>query len=156
MDLFTERLVVKKWDSKDIALSVLFFVLALAITVASFIFLGFLAIVIMAAAFFGAYYLATGLLLVEYEYTVTNEELNIDKVIAKRRRVSVKTYNIKEFSEGGKYDGRSAEMLCPDKNSDNLYYLEKTDGGKKECVVIDPNETMLKAFTLYMGAKFKR
>ena len=150
MDMFTERLVAKKWEASDIMKSVLCFVAALAISLAAFVFAGYVAIIVLAATLYGAYYLATGFLFVEYEYTLTNEELNIDKIIAKRKRVELKTFNIKELSGGGKYDGRPALMLCPDKASDNLYYLESS----KECVVIDPNETMLKAFSVYMGANF--
>ncbi|MBR6720142.1 MAG: hypothetical protein IKL74_04465 [Clostridia bacterium] len=156
MDLFTERLIPKKIMGKDIALAVLLFVVALIISAASFVFLGFAAIIITALVLYGAYYFASGILFVEYEYTLTNEELDIDKIIAKRKRVSLKSYNVKDFTEGGKYDGRKAEILCPDENSENLYYLEIGEGAKKECIVIDPNETMFKAFSVYMGARFKR
>lgn len=156
MDLFTERLIPKKITGKDMALSALLLVAALIISALSFVFLGFAAIIITAAALYGAYYFISGILLVEYEYTLTNEELDIDKIIAKRKRVCLKSYNLKDFTGGGKYDGRKAEILCPDETSENLYYLEIGEGAKKECIVIDPNETMFKAFTLYMGQKFKR
>ena len=156
MDLFAERLIPKKIEGKDIALCVLLFAAALIISALAFVFAGPVAIIILAASLYGAYYLATGILFVEYEYTLTNEELDIDKIIAKRKRIELKSYNVKEFTEGGKYDGRAALMLCPDKTSENLYYLEIGEGAKKECIVIDPNETMFKAFSLYMGNKFKR
>ncbi len=153
MDLFAERLIPKKIEGKDIALCALLFVAAIAISVISFMFASYYAIIITALAVYGAYYLSTGILFVEYEYTLTNEELDIDKIIAKRKRIELKIYNLKDFTEGGKYDGRDALMLCPDKTSENLYYLMSGDG---ECIVIDPNETMFKAFSIYMGSKFKR
>ncbi len=156
MDLFAERLIPKKIEGKDLALCALLFVAALIISAVAFVFAGYIAIIVAAGALYGAYYLATGILFVEYEYTLTNDELDIDKIIAKRKRISLKSYNVKDFSEGGKYDGREALMLCPDKTSENLYYLEIKDGAKKECIVIDPNETMFKAFSIYMGTKFKR
>lgn len=156
MDLFTERLVAKKWEPKDFAMSALCIVIAILISAITFVFAGFAGIIVTAAALYFAYDIISGILFVEYEYTLTNEELNIDMVIAKRKRKELKTYNIKEFTEGGKYDGRKALMLCPYKGSDNLYYLEKKDGATTECVVIDPNETMLKAFSLYMGKNFRR
>lgn len=155
MDLFTERLVTKKWETKDIALSALSVVVAVLISALALVFAFHIGIIVAAAAFYVTYNIILGLLFVEYEYTLTNNELNIDKIIAKRKRIELKTYDIKELS-GGKYDGRKALMLCPYKGSDNLYYLEKTEGGNKECVVIDPNETMFKAFSLYMGNNFKR
>lgn len=156
MDLFTERLIPKKITGKDIAKAALLFVVALVISALAFVFIGFLAIIITALMLYGAYYFSSGILFVEYEYTLTNDELDIDKIIAKRKRVNLKNYNVKDFSEGGKYDGRKAEILCPDETSENLYYLEINSGQKKECIVIDPNETMFKAFSLYMGQRFKR
>ena len=153
MDLFAERLIPKKIEGKDIAICALLFIAAIALSVIVFIFAGFVAIIVTALALYGAYYLSMGILFVEYEYTLTNDELDIDKIIAKRKRIELKVYNVKEFTEGGKYDGRPALMLCPDKTSENLYYLLSGNG---ECIVIDPNETMFKAFTLYMGNKFKR
>ena len=156
MDLFAERLIPKKIEGKDIALCGLLFVAAIVLSIIAFIFAGPVAIIVTALALYGAYYLSTGILFVEYEYTLTNEELDIDKIIAKRKRIELKVYNVKEFTEGGKYDGRPALMFCPDKTSENLYYIEIGEGAKKECIVIDPNETMFKAFSLYMGNKFKR
>ena len=156
MDLFTERLIPKKIEVKDIVLCLLLFVAALVISVVAFMVISYAAIIIAAVLLYGAYYLSTGILFVEYEYTLTNDELDIDKVIAKRKRVELKSYNVKDFTEGGKYDGRDAIIFCPDKTSENLYYLEIKDGAKKECIVIDPNETMFKAFSLYMGNKFVR
>ncbi len=152
MDLFTERLMVKKPEVKDLVLSALLFIAALLISAFAFKYLSVVAIIVLAASVFGAYYLSSGLLFTEIEYSLTNDELEIDKIMAKRKRKHLKAYNIKEFSEGGKYDGRVGEFLCPDKASENLYFLKK----ENECIIIDPNETMLKAFELYMGQRFKR
>ena len=152
MDLFTERLMVKKIEMKDLIICVLLFLAALLISVFAFLFLQSVAIIVLAASLFGAYYLASGILFTEIEYSVTNDEFEIDKIIAKRNRKHLGTYSIKDFREGGKYDGRKGLFLCSSKASDNLYFLEN----EKECIIIDPNETMLRAFELYMGQRFKR
>lgn len=152
MDLFTERLMTKRVEPKEFALSLFLFLAALLISAFAFVFLRPVAIIVLVATVFGAYYISSGLLSSEIEYAVTNDEFEIDKIIAKRKRKHLGTYSIKEFTKGGKYDGRQGEFLCPDKKSDNLYFLEK----ENKCIIIDPNETMLRAFEVYMGQRFKR
>ena len=73
MDLFTERLIPKKIEIKDIMLCLLLFIAALAISVVAFIMISYAAIIITAVLLYGAYYFSTGILFVEYEYTLTND-----------------------------------------------------------------------------------
>ena len=101
MDTFTEELVVKKNTSKDIAKLVIYL---LAIFTVPLIFIllgitvnGYFIIVALCAAFFavyGSYYLVTGLYK-EFEYAVTNSNITVDKVIAKRNRKRVISVDIK-------------------------------------------------------------
>ena len=44
---------------------------------------------------------------VEYEYTFTNGELDIDKIIAKKRRKSLVSVDISKFADFGKYEDSS-------------------------------------------------
>lgn len=151
MDLFTERLVQKKVEPKEILCSGALIVLALLLCIAAWWCFAYVAILIWAGVAAGVWYLIPSLLFVEFEYTLTNDELEIDKILAKRKRVSLKKYSLPALAEGGRYTGGEAKLFCPDKRSDNLYYLSEKNG---ETVVIDPNSTMLKAFSLYMGARF--
>ncbi len=152
MDLFTERLMAKKVEAKNLFICVLLFAAALLISAFAFLFLQTVSIIVIAASFVGAYYIASGILFKEIEYSLTNDELEIDLIMAKRKRKNLGTYNIKDFNEGGKYDGRKGDFLCPYKASENLYFLKN----EKVCIIIDPNETMLRAFEVYMGQRFKR
>lgn len=152
MELFTERLIKKQNGVLDYALAVLIVLAGLIISYIGFIFLANASLIVIALSVYGVYVLVPQVLSVEIEYTVTNEELDIDKIIGKSKRKSLGSYNIKEFTEGGRYNGEAATFLCPSKNSENLYILKKDD----IAIVIDPNETMLRAFEIHMGARFKR
>ena len=89
MDHFAEYLVQKRPTSQDrlkqgliVAAAVVLSVLIGAISVLTgWLFL----LVLVIGAIYGAYYLLTGCY-TEYEYTVTNGELDVDKIVGKRKR----------------------------------------------------------------------
>lgn len=110
MDTFTEELVVRKNSSTDTMKFVVSLLAILAVP-AILILLGvtvnvYFIIVAVCAAFFalyGAYYLVTGLY-VEYEYAVTNSNITIDKIIAKRSRKRIISVDIKRFNTLKKFN----------------------------------------------------
>ena len=89
MDHFAEYLVQKRPTSQDrlkqgliVAAAVVLSVLIGAISVLTgWLFL----LVLVIGAIYGAYYLLTGCY-TEYEYTVTNGELDVDKIAGRRKR----------------------------------------------------------------------
>lgn len=153
---FSERLMRKKPDVKELALSLLTALSAGVICALSIVYLGTVALIIWAAAIYGAYYIISGLLFKEYEYILTDSTLDIDIITAKRSRKRLKSIEIKECTEGGRVKGeKKGELLCPTENSENLYYLERQKSGVKETVIIDPNPMMIDAFKYYMGKSFE-
>lgn len=154
---FSERLMRKVPEPKELVLSALTAVIAGVICAVSAVYLKVAAVIIWAAAVYGAYYLIGSLMVKEYEYILTDGVLDIDLITAKRSRKRLKSIEITECSEGGKAEpGMEGEYLCPAKKSDNLYYLVRTHNGAKETVIIDPNQMMKDAFGCYMGKSFKK
>ena len=104
MDNFAEQLVQKKPDESDlrkkilvIAGTILFTTLVGWVGVAT----GWTFLLILpAAAAVGAYYLVINLQ-VEYEYCVTNDELDVDKILAKSKRRHLLTAQIRKFTYFG-------------------------------------------------------
>lgn len=153
---FSERLIRKVPDAKELILSALIAVIAGVIFAVSAVYLKFAAVIIWAAAAYGAYYLIASLLFKEYEYILTDSVIDIDLVTAKRSRKRLKSIELTECIEGGKArPGKAGEYLCPSKKSDNLYYLVRKHNGVSETVIIDPNPMMVEAFGFYMGKSFK-
>lgn len=106
MDIFTEQRVIKPTSGKDTALKALIIVVTGMICAASiYLMLCGLGIVLFLAAglVFGAYYLVTGFYS-EYEYIVTNGEMDIDKIIAKRKRKRLITVKASAFERFGKLE----------------------------------------------------
>lgn len=104
MDIFTEQLVTKPANSKDTTLKILIgaaAALICAICVYLMLFGWAILLVVACGAVYGAYYLISGLN-VEYEYIVTNGEMDIDKIMGKRKRKRLITVKASAFERFGK------------------------------------------------------
>ena len=109
MDIFVEQIVKKAPNSKDTAKKVLLVAAMCLLTAALAFVMMFMpafagvALLLLCGVMYGGYYLITGLD-VEYEYIVTNGEIDIDKIIAKRKRSRLITCKVSSFEAFGKYE----------------------------------------------------
>jgi len=171
MDTFTEELVVRQNTRKDIA-KLAVYLLGIFSVPAIFILLGltvngYFIIVAICAAFFGiygSYYLVTGLYK-EFEYAVTNSNITIDKVIAKRNRKRVISVDIKRFNTLRKFK----ESECDKKTYRKIFKASITPDGSDvyaaemhldkfggECLLLfSPGETTLEAMKPYLKNTIK-
>ncbi len=154
MDAYAEYMVKKQPDSRDTAKRIGILALALILTAASIlatILTGIpFILIITCAILYGAYYLFTNLS-VEYEYAVTNTDLDVDKIIAKRKRVHLVSANIAKCEAFGKFtesipdDANRTLVLCADNAADSQeYYLDaETEDYGAVRIVFTPNEAVL-------------
>ncbi|MCH5348026.1 MAG: hypothetical protein J1E40_01760 [Oscillospiraceae bacterium] len=107
MDIFVEQIVKKITNGKDMALKILIIIAMCVLTLISlFVFFFIMPVfgfVVFSGAMWGGYYLFTNLDC-EYEYIVTNGEIDIDKIIARRKRVRLITAKASAFEAFGEYD----------------------------------------------------
>lgn len=102
MDDFVELLVKKKNTGSDIFLKVLIVLGAIILSLLLFMlsatvqFIGFILFLLIAGVIYGSWLLIISFN-VEYEYIVTNGEMDIDKITAKRRRKRLITVNFKDI-----------------------------------------------------------
>lgn len=108
MDIFVEQIVKKEVSGKDWALRIIIgTAMAVLAAVSLFIFLlisPLLGLLLLCGVIWGGYYLISGTDC-EYEYIVTNGEIDIDKIIAKRKRIRLITAKISSFEAFGEYSG---------------------------------------------------
>ncbi len=108
MDIFVEQIVKKEVTGKDWAKRVFIGIgMGVVAAVCVFVFLFILpipglALLLLAGIFYGGYRLLTNSDC-EYEYIVTNGEIDIDKIIAKRNRVRLITAKASAFEAFGEY-----------------------------------------------------
>lgn len=161
-DFYTEQLIKKKTDGKDIAIKILLIVL----TVISF-FIAFLLplLILVPILFIVADVFLFRRMDVEYEYIYINGDLDIDKVMHKERRKHMLSVNVKDmellapegafqlqsYKTGKIYDYSSGITSAP-----NRYVLVFTRAGETAKILIEPNSDLVEGFFLMAPRKVIR
>lgn len=170
MDNFAEQLVKKNETSSDktrrvmlVIVGILFSLAlaALSLTQLGRPFMALLGIVLAAISGYGTYYIVQNTY-VEYEYTFTNGELDVDKIIAKKRRREMLTTNIRQLTDFGKYEDGMEEsddmtvILATDNIASHEYYADFTDEtvGKAR-LIFAPDERMLENIRKSLPARLR-
>ena len=161
MDTFVEQIVAKKKSGKEIAAIVLVavgLVLIVGLTVLFFPLVGMFAPILLFGAGYGAWWLITAQN-IEFEYCVTNGDIDIDQIVARRKRKRIVSVSSKKIEAAGRYSpalftGRQVDrlvMAVTSPDAENLYYF--TYHSKKRghtVVVFEPNERVKAAFREFL------
>lgn len=166
MDIFLEKIVAKKRTGKDYLMITgillvalfLFFVLQLVEFLRPF----FIVVVAAIAYFVYQFVISRN---IEYEYILTNGELDIDIIIAQRRRKRIFSANCKDFDilaklKGGYNDRRIGNVskkieAISTIDSDEIYFATLTYKGERTAVLFEPDERMLKSFRTFIPRKIQ-
>lgn len=166
MDIFIEKLVTKKKTLADSLLTVfiIFATILVIFACLSIPLLNQLNLGMLLAAGFA--YLGYRLVIsrnIEYEYIVTNGDLDIDKIISKRKRKRIFSANCREFDIVSKVKSNSfSQSVQSIKNridasgsidSPDTYFITLNYKGEKTLVIFEPDERMLNNFKIYIPRK---
>ncbi|MDE5946895.1 MAG: hypothetical protein K2G63_06310 [Oscillospiraceae bacterium] len=170
MDCFSEQLLKREETSADRLKKTLIYAGGIIVVI------GFLAMaffnmgssvsvimLVLAIAFgYGLYYISSSFY-VEYEYTFTNGELDIAKILGKKKRVELLSADVRKFTEFGKYsdDMPDSSDITTVISSDNIasheYYAEfECEKYGKTRLIFAPNETMLENIMNFLPYTVKR
>jgi len=160
MDTFFEQIVPIKKTPAQVLLQLL---ISLVGSVMIFIFmvgallgaLAQLSILLFPAACVTGYFawkLLTGFN-VEYEYSVTNGYIDIDKIIAQRKRRRVLAAKVRDFEAFGAYDAKKfaerrfqTRIIAANAGAENIWYAEvRTEKTGHTLLVFEPDERILGA-----------
>ena len=159
MDRFSEQLVERTGDKKTaflkglivaVALLVIAFVVMLALW--SGLTLAPLCLAIVIGAVWLAVYLCQGLD-VEYEYIVTNDDLDIDKIMGKRKRKRLMSVDLKSVDEFYPYLNNTelhsdVTVLADDGTGYDMWYVFiDTEGNGKIAIIFNPDERTIENIT---------
>jgi hypothetical protein len=155
-DVFKEQIVKRKATKKDTLMRVGLILAVFVVFFVSSIFLGGIGLYVAFAAGYGAY-LLMGRLNVEYEYSFTNGELDIDIIYSKTRRKRLFSSHVNDFeimahTEDKTHMGDFPQTVeIKDFSSGDpamsKYAFLLHQNGKATKVVWEPNESMLKALS---------
>ncbi|MGN0553398.1 MAG: hypothetical protein ACI4I1_08440 [Oscillospiraceae bacterium] len=160
MDIFVEQLVRKPADGKSTALKLLivFGVVVVSLFCLYLTLIGIvIALLLIFAAIYGGFYLISGLNS-EYEYIVTNGEIDIDKIIAQRKRKRLITAKPSKFEAFGKLADAApvsgitvVEANGISKEEAEDYYIDFThDSFGKVRLIFTPTERTIEAITPFL------
>lgn len=152
MDSFFEQIVKKKKGGKEWA--VIFGVIAAALVLIVFVWmLGVLAVIATVGIIYGAWWLATTQN-VEFEYCVTNGDIDVDKIVARRKRTRLVSVPGRKIRALAPYDPakplgkfQRTVVVAPSLREEGLWYF--TYHSKKNgdtLVVFQPDDRVLGAF----------
>ena len=152
-DIFNEQLVAKKRTSKDGMITALIILAAIVVALAAFAFIPQVFVFAVAIAAYGAYWLIQRQN-IEYEYSFTNGELDIDQIINKSNRKRVVSVSVKEFDVMAHVEDKdhAHELTGFEKTLDfssgeiksNTYAAIFVHNNQKVKMIFEPNEEILK------------
>lgn len=160
MDNFAEQLVEKRRTGADLAKKIL--ISAAALLVASFLMyiamLGFFVMVILAVLVLAGGVWLLGSFNVEYEYILTNNDLDIDKIIGKRKRKRMISLDLSTAEAFAPYPPETdvaadATVHAYTGSETDAYYLVVNHSGYGRVkLIFNPNEKMRTAITQELPA----
>jgi hypothetical protein len=161
-DIFVEELVRRKHFASELVIRVLIIFAVILLSLAAFIFLRPFSPALTAVFIFTAW-LSSRYTVVEYEYSLINGELEVDKIIGKRRRKRVLSVNCKLAREfvpeaDAVIDRRNGTIIDASISAklDTRWILTTTamDRGA-EYLIFSPSERLIDAIKLFLP-KIKR
>lgn len=166
MDSFIEYMIKRKKNKKAIleSIAVVFaaFLMTLVLTFA-FLFIVPQALGILPMLIFAVFYLAYRIIAsfdLEYEYILTNGELDIDKIINKKSRKRLITVHCKSFIAFAKVgsgvyaneeNSTFSKVITANANSDSYddYFAVFYINGQKMKLIFNPTQKMIDVFKIY-------
>ncbi len=165
MDIFLEKLIKRKRTISDyiIIVSIVLTAIILIMFVMSLQFLTVFAPLLVVGLGYLAYMLIRNKN-VEYEYIVTNGDLDIDMIIAQRKRKRIFSGNCKDFEmvaklTSGQYNSnfdtiKKRIVAVTTLESQDVYFITTTKEGGEKCIVFfEPHPKMVESFKKYIPRK---
>lgn len=166
MEIFVEEMVAKKkngaCNARILGLAVLCFaVVFILMTVVITAFAAFAPFIFLASAgcVYGTYILISGEN-VEFEYALVNNEIDIDKIVNRKKRKKLTSANLRELESFGTRKNPDYEKYvrdpavkkvyaCRDKNADDVFFLLYIENTVKKMLVFSPSEKITSVVEKY-------
>lgn len=164
MDIFIEKIVKKRKDIKDRLLTVSAVLVSLVLVFLAMniqILAGVNMFIVVGLGY--ATYLIITSRNIEFEYAVTNGDLDIDKIIAQRKRkhifsASCKTFEIvarkKSQHFTPQYNNFKNKINCSSSiDGDDVYFVALQYKNEQTILFFEPSEKMLQSFKTFIPRK---
>lgn len=168
-DIFVECMVKKKMGPKDIAISIGVSVLGALLIFVSIFLVGLLTpmfpFLVICAVIYGVYWVISSRN-IEFEYSITNGDISIDKITNRKSRKRLTSFDAKAIEEMGKYTENMQKLRT--RRVDKTIFASETDDGKDAWYVIaksrktgltllvfSPNDRCIEAIKPFMDRRLR-
>ncbi len=164
MDIFLEKIVKRKKTMKDslLIIGIILLSLILIVVLLNIPLIGSFAPFILVAVGYLAYMMIRGRS-IEFEYIVTNGDLDIDMIVAQRKRKRVFSGHCKDFETvakmtSGKYDHNVQSIkkrvnAVTSIESPDVYFITTVKDGEKVLIFFEPHPKMIDSFKKFIPRK---
>ncbi|MBQ7794908.1 MAG: hypothetical protein IJ366_10385 [Clostridia bacterium] len=161
MDIFSEYIVSKRKTGTDYAIifgiivaASLLTVILMLLTTAFIQYAGGIGLLLIVGCWWGALKLIKARN-IEYEYILTNHELDIDKIIARNGRKRLCTINFRQIEQCASVtdpnfahifnntEGKTVKNYAGDMESGLVYFVDYSKESERIRVIFQPNEKIL-------------
>lgn len=151
MDTYIEYLVKRKKTAADVIMAVMMVLIGLGLVYfATYLFIWPTLMLLLVAAIIYLTYKFVMKINTEYEYTVTNCEMDIDRIINKRTRKHIETVNLRLIDDFGLCGSPREERYLSDKQykkiiasasvSEGYAFIAYTKDDKKKVLFFTPSD----------------
>lgn len=158
MDIFVEQIIHRKMSPIDLLITFGVTLAGLILMVLCFLFIPSFLFFVFAGVCFGIYWVVSSRNL-EFEYSVTNGDLTVDKIINRRSRKRVVSLDCKDVDAMGKYKAQDHAAKSYDKKlfvgiradgTEGWYVSARTKKFGHVLLVFDPNDRVLEAMRPFL------
>ncbi len=153
MDVFTEYIVKHKLGIKDMLIVSAITFLAMILTVLAFGLamvpqISFITTLVIAGIWYGAYWVIKSRY-VEYEYILTNSDLDFDKITGRSKRKRILSLNLKEIEifapiDHADYKNQTTKVYdCTGDGKSGVYFIDFMGEKGRERVLFQPSYKIL-------------
>ena len=166
MDFFNEHIVARKKGSKEYLFTAAIILGAILLIFVLMLFLNYLQsfFLLLVAGVIYFMYIGITSMNIEYEYIVTNGELDIDKIAARRKRTRILSVHSRSFEyfaplnseHKNAYDNTGITKrldLTSNTGSSGVYFFIYYKNNDKICVTFEPTEKMIECFSEYVPSR---
>lgn len=171
-EIFVEKIVKRKKQTSDIVLIVLLIMSGVSLTLVLFLVplmfdptLFLVSIIVTPVIIYFLYRMITGLSK-EYEYSITNDLLTIDRIVARKRRKTLYTGSVKDFSFAAPLADDDFDRYLSEKclhldvrsgtYTDDDWFIMTKSGGSTLMILIELDDRMIQAMRRYNPRAVKR
>lgn len=167
-DIFVEQIVKRKRSTSDI-LKIVLIILAAMVVDSTFLIVNMLRLVfpfVFAMSIYASYNIIRNMS-IEYEYSITNGEMDVDSIAGRRKRKKLLSLSVRRFSIVApavqKYEAefqsdsiRKVIDACISPNVEGLWFARfEDDAGLESALFFHPSEKVLRALARTIPSKMR-